>query len=227
MRKVNTYWQQEDNFGDKLTPYILEKLFGVEAVLKKHGNKLLGIGSILTHAEKGDTVWGSGALSPQHKPKSNRLNILALRGPNTRKVLKDMGIKIKEVPFGDPALLLPRVYKPDVKKEYKIGITPHYVDVHIAKSQFAGYHLIEPTLPIEQYIDEVNKCELIVSSSLHGIICADAYGVPNSELLISDMVLGNGFKFQDYKESKKLVDLDALVNVLKLWLQENETDSSN
>jgi pyruvyltransferase len=217
---IDTYWQQEDNFGDKLTPYILEKLFHVKARFAKRGKKLLGIGSILTHAEKGDTIWGSGLLSPQHLPKSKRINVLAVRGPLTRKYLKGIGVKIGNVPFGDPALLLPKVYKPKVEKQYKIGITPHYVDISIAEEQFPKYHLIRPDLPIEEYIDEVNKCELIVSSSLHGLICSDAYGIPNSELLLSDMVLGNGFKFKDYKESKEFIDLDGLEKVLKLWIKE-------
>ena len=51
--------------------------------------------------------------------------------------------------------------------------------------------------PIE-VIADVDKCEYILSSSLHGVIAADSLGIPNAWILLSDKVLGSGFKFYDY-----------------------------
>ena len=44
----------------------------------------------------------------------------------------------------------------------------------------------------------VKSCDLIVSSSLHGLICADAYGVPNEWIQLSDDLIGGNFKFRDH-----------------------------
>ena len=54
---------------------------------------------------------------------------------------------------------------------------------------------------IEEVVEEVVACDCIVSSSLHGIICADAFGVPAFWLQVSDKPKGDGFKYLDYFSS--------------------------
>lgn len=48
------------------------------------------------------------------------------------------------------------------------------------------------------FIDEIIKGKLVISSSLHGIILAEAYGVPAILLYEKDM---NLFKYKDYYHS--------------------------
>lgn len=43
---MKVYWQQENNVGDKLTPFILKRLFNVDCEFSTGEGKLLAIGSI-------------------------------------------------------------------------------------------------------------------------------------------------------------------------------------
>jgi pyruvyltransferase len=49
-----------------------------------------------------------------------------------------------------------------------------------------------------EVVDQILDCELILSSSLHGLIIADAYGVPNVWMKCSDKTFDGAFKYQDY-----------------------------
>ncbi len=49
----------------------------------------------------------------------------------------------------------------------------------------------------ENVIDDINRCEFIASSSLHGIITADSYNIPSLWIKMSDKITGGNFKFQD------------------------------
>jgi len=48
---------------------------------------------------------------------------------------------------------------------------------------------------------QIDECEHILSSSLHGLICAQALGIKSRWILLSNNVLGDGFKFRDYASS--------------------------
>jgi pyruvyltransferase len=92
-------------------------------------------------------------------------------------------------------------YKPETRKKHKLGIIPHYVDKKAIPSSFkddADVLVIDIQGPINQVVDEICSCQQIASSSLHGIIASDAYGVPSTWIKISDKVIGGGFKFYDY-----------------------------
>lgn len=113
------------------------------------------------------------------------------------------GFSCPEV-YGDRGLLVPKFYNPNVKKNFKLGIVVHYVDKNNKIIKVLKNKYIEDILFIDiqgnwrEVIDNINKCEIIASSSLHGIITADAYNIPSLWIKLSDKVPGGNFKFHDY-----------------------------
>ena len=133
------------------------------------------------------------------------LIIHALRGEKTRKHLcKILKRDIKCV-LADPGLLSSKIVE-TCDKKYSIGIVPHYVDKDekIFKEMLDYYpnsKFIDVQNKPEDVIKEISQCEYIISTSLHGLIIADSYGIPNCWCEISDKILGNRFKFHDYFSS--------------------------
>lgn len=205
---MKAYWQQENNFGDKLTPYLFEKIHGERPEFSRGHGKVVAVGSVMHHAKQGDIIWGTGMISERHFPKTSTLDIRAVRGPLTRDRLQRIGIECPEV-YGDPALLLPAVYRPDVTRKHQVGFVRHYVDGRI----FPDLNTIDVTLPVEQFIDRVLECDRIVSSSLHGLVVADAYGIPSQHFPCKGLVGGN-FKFADYELGKVKFNAEKLTEVM-------------
>lgn len=197
------FWFLSPNWGDALNPILVAILSGrsVCHTQADYCDRYIAIGSILGNANARTTVWGSGFIKEgdmvQHVPKM----IYAVRGPLTRAALLDVKIKCPEV-YGDPALLLPLFFDPQVEVKYKVGIIPHYVDKNnlwVKKYQDSpGVLIIDVEGDIWDFVRAIKSCEVIVSSSLHGLICADAYGVRNSWIQLSENIFGGDFKFRDY-----------------------------
>lgn len=213
------WYAGSNNFGDVLNPWLIHKLTGKKAIpikaLYYAKNHFFVIGSILSRASKYTTVWGTGFISANSHCREKPLKVLAVRGPKTRQILLNDGIDCPEV-YGDPALLLPKIYYPKITKKYKLGIIPHYID---KKNEWLSAIKNDPEIKIINiqennplvFIDELLSCEKVASSSLHGIIVADAYEIPSVWIEFSDKVFGNGFKFLDYFASVKRKDDTPLI----------------
>ena len=196
----------DPNWGDALNPVLVGMLSGlpVKYMPYQHQHRYMAIGSVLRNANGWAEVWGSGFLWDHERINEAPMAVHAVRGPRSRAILLNQGIDCPEV-FGDPALLLPRFFNPQVEKKYAVGIIPHYID---KGDQWVERQREDPQVRIIdvkgdtfQFVEEVRSCEMILSSSLHGLICADAYGVPNIWVEFSDKLFGRGFKFFDYFES--------------------------
>ena len=215
---IPLYYCDTPNWGDALSPVLCGKLSGrpVKKMLWQHQHRYFAIGSILGHANARAEVWGSGFVWPDEKLTEPPKAVYAVRGPRTRARLQVQGIDCPEI-YGDPALLFPRFFNPPVEKKYAVGIIPHFSDKDTPwmKRQQSNpdpqVRIIDVEGGIEEFVREVKACELIVSSSLHGLICADAYGVPNMWVKLSDILWGGSFKFCDHFES---VGRDAPVPVI-------------
>jgi len=187
------------NFGDILGPVVAEFVSGYPTfrVSNRVGGKILAIGSIAQVAREGDTIWGSGAISRKGADLS-KAHVLAVRGPLTR--ANSVG-DIPEV-FGDPAVLLPLFYQPRPMQPTEIGIIPHYVERALFSFSDPNVLVVDVTNPIwQETVDQICSCSLVYTSSLHGLIVAEAYGVPAIWISASEGVIGDGFKFADYYAS--------------------------
>ncbi|MBR2924116.1 MAG: polysaccharide pyruvyl transferase family protein [Clostridia bacterium] len=227
------------NWGDDINLYFFKEVTGKRVVLLPDTKlakcfsleNYLCIGStIMSFDMRNTVVWGTGLLNDKmdFRLKSKPKKILAVRGPLTRRWLMEQGVECPEV-YGDPALLLPLFYHPTTSSCYRIGVIPHYKDLNnpVVKkiSNQDGVKLIR----ISEYndwhdfINQINSCDSIVSSSLHGIIVSEAYKKPVvwAKFRGSEYVPGWDFKFHDYFESVKKenvlpIDIDEATTIEEL-----------
>lgn len=236
--------KNDPNFGDELGPYILSKITGMGVfyipVLNNrfHLFQLIGkrlitfkfveffnfaklffgkkyyifLGSILQfYRINGGIVWGAGLIDQNFT--TGKHKYYAVRGPRTRDLLMRRGYEVPAV-YGDPALILSRVYDNPMVKKYEVAIIPHIVHYEdLLKIDLnPGISLIDlKTFDIESIVDKIRSAKYVVSSSLHGLIVAHAYGIPALWVKLSDVsLMGNNVKFIDYFESLQIPVYDQL-----------------
>lgn len=216
-------WTGKLNFGDVLIFEYL-KCKGIKYHLSTLTQcKIITIGSILHNFLKSRRnigtnkklyVWGSGFIAGTKQDirkligpflwEFNRnIEFCALRGRLSREIVQSI-TKIKlDIPLGDPGLLVKEIYTNKVDKIYDLGVILHWkessddIKKFIRLSKYS-YKFINPSDTPEKVIDEIRKCHVVVSSSLHGLIVADAFGIPNRHMVVTEKVEGGTFKFRDY-----------------------------
>lgn len=210
-KQINAYWWRPrtgpHNFGDELGAIILRHYgYKVKRVAFAKADYLL-TGTLLDPAESKNptaTVIGSGS-GYTHDAK-HQFNVLAVRGKLTADCL---GV---DVPLGDLGLLASRIWTKEPAR-YNIGVVRHYVDQD--EYPFADI-VIDSSEPVEEVIKKISSCRVIMSSSLHGIIVADSYGIPNMRIARDDVITGD-WKWLDHKSAliKPVSDIqDDLLRVL-------------
>ena len=201
--EITIIWCKSDNVGDNITPYIYDKLKN-RSYTEYKGYNIIATGSIIEWSNTNSIVWGTGAISNTIKlDKVNPHKIISVRGPLTRDRLLEVGIECPNV-YGDPGLILSKIYNPNIEKKYKYGVIPHFIDLNksiVGKltSYLSNTKLIRiDHKNVEKFINEILECENLISSSLHGMIIGDSYGVPNVAVKFGNNVTGGQFKFNDY-----------------------------
>lgn len=207
------WWNAISNLGDAVSPLLVSHLSGRPVVRARDRarGKLLACGSILNRARDGDVVWGSGLISADARPRGSRLLVTAVRGPRTAARLRAMGIECPAI-YGDPGCLLPLLFpKPDgAVPRFPLGVIPHHRDQELLALRDPAVRFIDILASPQEFLAALWECERVVSSSLHGIIFAEAYGIPAQWLVMSDRVLGGGHKFADYYEGTERERPDPL-----------------
>jgi pyruvyltransferase len=212
LKPLRVYWsnglkQGRKNFGDWIGPELVRALSGREIEhCPPSKADLLSVGSILQKLDnrfwkKRVHVWGSGFIEMPSDILA-RHHFHAVRGKET---LARVEPGVTTPALGDPGLLshllLPE-YR-DISRTVRLGIVPHYKDKNDAEvlalhRRFPGSTLIDVLDEPVSVLRQIAGCELIVSSSLHGLVVADAFGLPSQWLKCGDRVRGEDFKFRDY-----------------------------
>jgi pyruvyltransferase len=165
---------------------------------------IIAVGSILNwYGSNRCFVWGSGIIDRKSPIKES--SFLAVRGKYTKERLMELGFN-SEVVFGDPALLLPIIYNPDVVKKYELGLIPHYTQYEQVKSKLGNIDNLKVinlnNSNTEEVIGDFLACDRIISTSLHGLIVANAYGIRALWFEFKNNPLTNdNVKFLDYFSS--------------------------
>lgn len=209
------------NWGDDLNYFFLQEITG-RPVIFYHNFKIakllnltnyLCIGTIidaLNVVNSQSIIWGSG-VSGLERSFVHPEQILSVRGPRTSFFCNRYGVECPEI-YGDPALLLPLLYRPSQKNlatHYHLGIIPNIADMEhpvvVALLQNAPTYI--KIIDMSRYscwkdiIDTICSCDLILSSSLHGLIVSDVYQIPNSWISLTGKAIVGHLKFLDYFDS--------------------------
>lgn len=224
------WWDGDTNVGDGLAPVIYEWMLekrGHNPNSKTKTAHLMTVGSLIGAADFDATVWGAGIMNAKNiaglirRAAYVNLDIRAVRGPITRELLLKTGYQCPEV-YGDPAILMPYIYNPSVEKKYKVSLILH----HLSRSkEMEEFHMIDvASFDYKKFIDEIVASEMVISSSLHGIIVAETYGVP--ALFLNNGVWDQSIKYLDWYYStgrynvKMISSVEEIEHVMPMKLPE-------
>ena len=189
------------NAGDIFTKEIILKYYNDRPkIIENEGGRLLFTGSILSKSKAGDFLCGIGAKS-ENININHPLNIISLRGPLTYELLKKKGFNMSNIKSClDPGLLL-KFFTPKKffnTSQKNIGIIPHYRERENIryKNLPNNFEVIDIDNHPIYIAKRILKKELIVSSSLHGLIFAHSLNKP--VIFTSPLTEEPIFKYKDY-----------------------------
>ena len=225
MNKLKVYYAAVPNMGDMLNKLIIEQLFGYS--VKRHTyltGQLSAIGSGLGHFTYHGNIlfriiqrvfgilfpnvyiWGTGFISYNDKDSNfyrKNIKFAAIRGVLSKKRIESIIGEKLQIPLGDAGILSSFLLKNKTKKIYDVGIIAHFKeqDDPVFKrmiEKFDNSVFIDVRQQPDVVIKQIAECECIISSSLHGLIIADSLHIPNIHVVVTDKLMGDGFKFDDY-----------------------------
>lgn len=207
------WWKDKPNFGDGISRHVVAFVSGRDVVWAEPEDcDLFAVGSLMKwvrrsagparKAEGKPWLWGTGCIGPIRGDFLHHVRVASVRGPLTAEMLR-----LGPVPEGDAAILLPKIVEPvPAAQRAGIGIVAHHskLDAYRGADRLSGrdVQLIDVTQddPLE-VVRQIARCRTIYSSSLHGLIVADAFHIENHWLDPHDNHAFSRFKFYDYAAS--------------------------
>ena len=172
----------EGNVGDDLNEIIWPNYLDVNAIADDH--EVVGIGSLLNHfmpQANNYTILSAGVGYGPLPNSYPEWDIIALRGTLSAKKL---GVAHKkDIVLLDGAYLLLDCYPlPALRSENKIGYVPHVASLKFGDWQAvcdkANLTLIDPRLPLDEFLLALSQCDKVLCEAMHGAILADIMRIP-------------------------------------------------
>lgn len=174
------WWDGHPNFGDALTPWLLPRYGIVPFHTSAAESSLVGVGSILEMVPEDfrGAVWGAGLMNdaPYTLPHAR---FLAVRGRQTR---EHLGLS-DDVALGDPGLLISRHVRRRAA-EVVLAAVPHGMHAghpafnSLAERNPVDVRLVDVRQSPAHVARRIASATAIVTSSLHGLVYADSFGIP-------------------------------------------------
>ena len=213
---ITIYHCIDANIGDGYNPLIFNHFIGNKHPTYKdianlpvfsENPHIIGIGSIIKWNKEVDAsnqiIVGSGFISEKNRPYAHQpLKIISVRGPKTRAKYLENGFKCPAI-YGDLGLLTRYVIPSPIACNKKYNDKNDPLILKAAENPDWTVINIRQAYTPKRFVKQIHECEYILSSSLHGIIISDSYGIPAYHIEISDKVFGGQWKFKDYYESIK------------------------
>jgi pyruvyltransferase len=105
--------------------------------------------------------------------------------------------------YGDPGLLLPQLDQGRFRRtgKHKLGIVPNLHDMQFVaqtglRQRFPDLRIVDPRRAWNVVVRDILDHEFILASSLHGLVIADAYGIPCRYVRLTEKE--NILKYNDY-----------------------------
>lgn len=196
------WWDMHPNFGDEFTPFLLPR-YGFMPLLRPPQNaSFFGVGSVLDMSPHTTTAtfWGSGTMHADRDSSRPGATFLALRGHLTREAV---GVD-DTIALGDPGLLASRWIR-RAPAHGHVGVVLHFSHAnnefarHLKSQLKNSVRFIDPTRSLHTVVQEISACDAILTTSLHGLVVADSFGIPGAWALPEPVLPGGVFKFNDYE----------------------------
>jgi pyruvyltransferase len=201
------FFDRVANVGDRISPLVVGALSGrrVEQATDLTRPHLLAVGSLMARSTRVSQVWGTGVIDPAGGIGGVKAaNVRAVRGQLTRQALRDAGVSIGDAPLGDPAFLAPALLGVSraAAAPTPIGLVRHYLDrdspLWARWTPAQGVADLDVGAAPELFLAQMAQCAVVVSTSLHGLVFAEALGIPSLWLMAGDRLIGGAFKFHDW-----------------------------
>lgn len=204
MNTIRAHWVRNNNFGDVLTPQIVRHLAGRDPVwveLNAPVEHFFVVGSTLHLATARTIVWGTGIIRWENETSPDPSAKVAMtRGPLSYSFAAAHGLKCPAV-WGDPVAFVREIYPPAQTKAGKWCFVPHFREAEI---QIEGVTVLSTSTPPDEFCRVLTSHEYVLSSSLHGLVAAHAYGLKAAWVKLSDKPVGDDTKYRDYLLSQDL-----------------------
>lgn len=206
-----------ENFGDLMSVALLEHFAGVKAEwAPPEQAEIIVSGSTLDRFPDGwgGVVAGAGMLHRSTFRDLSNATVLGLRGKLT---LNRVNLPAGVSPvIADPGLLASELVNPQ-RNRFPLGVVPHWSDMTLWDrfKHIPGAVAIPAMGDPLEVTARIGSCRKIVTSSLHGAVVADSFGIPRRIEPFPGMKLnpkheGSGMKFEDYCSA-----LDMPLNLCK------------